>query len=86
MPIRMVEDPNEKRNDNTPKKHRTTSGGSGMAGALIPLLFTLFRKNPKSMLFIIIAGIAFFYFSGNKGCNMGSSDMLSALFTGLEFN
>lgn len=86
MPIRMVEDPNEKRKDNAPKNQRTTSGGSGMAGALIPLLFSLFRKNPKSMLFVIIAAVAIFYFTGNKGCSLGSGDMLSSLFTGLEFN
>lgn len=86
MPIRMVEDPNEKRKDNFPKSTRNTSGGGGMATALLPMLFGLFRKNPKSMLFIIIAAIAVYYFAGSKSCNTGGGDMLSSLFTGLEFN
>ncbi|MBK6732175.1 MAG: peptidase C1 [Bacteroidetes bacterium] len=85
MPIRMVEDPNEKRSSNTSRNTRSTGGG-GMGAALIPLLFSLFRKNPKSMIFVIIAGIAIYYFAGSKSCNSGDSSIMSSLFTGLDFN
>lgn len=85
MPIRMVEDPNEKRSSNTSRNTRSTGGG-GMGATLIPLLFSLFRKNPKSMIFVIIAGIAIYYFAGSKSCNSGDSSIMSSLFTGLDFN
>jgi len=81
----MVEDPGEKRSaDNS----RTTRGpgGGGIGTALLPMLLSLFRKNPKSMLFLVIAGIAIYYFAGSKSCGSGGGDMISSLFTGLNFN
>lgn len=75
MPIRMVDDdPNQREQDEQPEYNESDSGGRGSGGGLgnilmiLPLFFGLFKKFPKFTLFIALIG-AFMYF---KGCSMMS--------------
>ena len=74
MAIRMVPD------DNQPQQQRKLPGrGGGNAGGgggniitmLIPLLFGLFRKNPKVGCLVLIVGGAIIYFMGGNFLNTG---------------
>lgn len=68
MPIRVVKD------DNTPDEPRipgggggNRGGGGGLIGSLLPLLLSLFSKNPKMGLLILLIGGGIYFFKG--GCN-----------------
>jgi hypothetical protein len=72
MPIRVVKD------DNTPDEPRipgggggNRGGGGGLIGSLLPLLLSLFSKNPKMGILILIIGGGIYFFKG--GCNMPGS-------------
>lgn len=62
MPIRMVEDPNERdTNDNNPGRNSKPGGG---LGNLIPLLLSLVFKYPKLLIPILIIGGIFVWKGG----------------------
>lgn len=84
MPIRMVEDPNqEQRNSNIPNNSKG-GGGGGMATSFLPLLIGLFRKNPKTGMLLIVAGVVLWFLFG-RSCN--SSQIVQNLFnTGANFD
>lgn len=67
-----------------------TSGGGGGLTNLLPLLISLFGRNPKLLLIIIVIG-AVVYFAGGKGCSgilsdTGGNDISSIFSTGASFD
>ncbi|MFN0275261.1 MAG: C1 family peptidase [Chitinophagales bacterium] len=83
MPIRMVEDPHEEKpRSNIPSGKKGGSGG--MATSFLPLIIGLFRKNPKTGMLLVGAGIVLWFLFG-KGCD--TSQIVSNLFnTGANFD
>lgn len=64
MPIRMVEDPNEREQSGGGR----SSGGGGL-GSLLPLLLGFLLRRPKLLIPILIIGGAIYFFKG--GCGGG---------------
>ncbi|MBC8048156.1 MAG: C1 family peptidase, partial [Fimbriimonadaceae bacterium] len=86
MPIRMIEDEQQQPKSNFPKGGGGRGGGGGgnILTALIPLLFGLFRKNPKTGLLILgIAVVLYFVFG--RSCN--TAQITDSFFsTGADFD
>jgi len=94
MPIRMVPDSNQ------PQQQRKLPGGGGGGGrggggggiimAIIPLLFGLFRKNPKTGCLVVVGVIVVLYFFGGNLLNIGGGGgggSITDLFsTGADFD
>jgi Papain family cysteine protease len=83
MPIRMVEDPDDKEffDDNNSKGNR--GGGGGGLGSLLPLLLTLLFRKPKIMIpLLIIGGVLFFWKGGCNNAALPGDDQKSAFRTG----
>lgn len=88
MPIRMVDDENDKysnENENTPG-----GGGGGRGGGgnpliqFLPMLIGLLIRKP-ALLLVVLAGAAIFYFKG--GCNTSSvSNIVQQFATGGKLN
>lgn len=86
MPIRMVEDDRPSSNSNYPGGRRRggSGGGSNILTALIPLVFGLFRKNPKTGIVLVIAAVVLYFMFG-RSCN--PSQVSDSIFsTGADFN
>lgn len=84
MPIRMVEDDNNRPQDNYPGGGRRPGGGGGFnILALLPMLLGLFRKNPKTGIVLLLIGGALYYFMGGMPSASQSSDWLA---TGASFD
>lgn len=85
MPIRMVEDPDDKDffDDNSGGGGGNKPGGGGL-GSLLPLLLSLLFRKPKILIPILIIGGIFYFFKG--GCNqiatVGDSDNNASFKTG----
>lgn len=90
MPVRIRKDQNASASQkHIPRQNRGRTGGGGgggLANALLPLLFTLFRKKPKIAILVIGVGIVgFFLISRSNG--PASSTVQSLIFgTGLEMD
>ncbi len=92
MPIRMVPD------NDQPQQQRKLPGGGGGGGRggggniitmLIPLLFGLFRKNPKVGCLLVVGAIVLIYFFGGNLLNIGGGGggtNVTDLFTGANFS
>jgi len=77
MPIRMEQDPEQPRRENSGNQNRGSSGGGGMGGLLqfLPLVLGFLFKKPK-LLLVVLAGLAIWYFmSGGCGDLSGSGDL-----------
>ena len=89
MPIRMVPDDNQRQQTRLPGGGGGRGGGGNIITALIPLLFGLFRKNPKVGCLVVIIGIAVIYFFGGNLLNPGGGgdNSISDIFnTGANFD
>ncbi|MEZ5013174.1 MAG: C1 family peptidase [Chitinophagales bacterium] len=90
MPIRMVDDDNQpQKQTKIPRGGGGSGGGGGLITAIIPLLFGLFRKNPKTGLILVIAIVAILYFFGGSIFNTGGgglSDITNLFNTGASFD
>lgn len=94
MPIRIRKDKGTSSSSNRPTYNRRSSGrssGGGIASALIPMLISLFRKNPKlGIILLIVGGILYFVFSNSSGESSNSSALSnivqSLAGTGLEMD
>ncbi len=96
MPIRIRKDKGSASNNNKPSYNRRSSGrrssggGGGIASALIPILISLFRKNPKmGIIIIVVLGIG--YFVMGSGGNTNSPSKIASIVqsfagTGLEMD
>lgn len=85
MPIRMVEDENNNSSPNNfPGDGRRGGGGGGnIITALVPMLFSLFRKNPKTGFLLLAVGVGLYFMFG-RSCNVSS---VASLFnTGANFD
>ncbi|MDZ4750881.1 MAG: C1 family peptidase [Flavobacteriales bacterium] len=72
MPIRIERDPQSGGSNN---RRRASGGGGGGGGSImnfIPLIMSLFGRNPKMLIVIIVIGGLWYFFG--KGCNTGTSD------------
>jgi hypothetical protein len=94
MPIRIRQDQNQ--GSYSPRNSGGGGGGGGIGGggigSLLPILLSLFGRNPKLLILVAIIG-GIIYFAGGKGCGSvlspGDSNQggLSSLFaTGASFN
>jgi C1A family cysteine protease len=85
MPIRMVGDDNQQSRDNYPGGGRRPGGGGGGFNllALLPMLFGLFRKNPKTGIVLLLIGGAVYYFMGGMPSSTNASQLLA---TGASFD
>jgi hypothetical protein len=88
MPIRIERDPQSGGGNS----RRTIPGGGGGGGGssimnFIPIIMSLFGRNPKMLIVIIVIG-ALFYFFGGKGCGTsgGDSGGLSGFNLGASFD
>jgi C1A family cysteine protease len=92
MPIRIRKDKSNQSGGSYRKNTNRSSGssGSGMAGALIPIVIGLFRKNPKIAIGIVVIGALIYFLGGAKMCsseNGENQSSLSNLFsTGLDMD
>lgn len=77
MPIRIVKDKNtNQRNTPPPRRERrrtNNTGGSGIAGALIPMVISMFSKKPKLLIGLAVVAVAVYFLGGKEACNGGSS-------------
>lgn len=77
MPIRMVEDPNDKEFFNDNNNSGGKKGGGGL-GALLPLLLSFLIKRPKFLIpILIIGGIMYFWGGGCNGILPGNESQQS---------
>lgn len=85
MPIRMTPDEDQRANDNYPG-----GGGGGNRGGggglfnFLPIILSLFGRNPKMMIVLLLIAGGLYFFKG--GCNMGSMQQLSSLAMGANFD
>ncbi len=96
MPIRIKKDSgsNQQQQQRISRQRRgagkQSAGGGGLIGALLPLLFKFFRKNPKTAIVLIVIGIAGYFFltrSGGGNAISENSTLKSLLLgTGLEMD
>lgn len=70
MPIRMVEDPNDREPSGQNSDPGRSSGGLGGFGALLPLLLGFLLRRPKLLIPLLIIGGIVYFFRG--GCSGGS--------------
>lgn len=73
MPIRITPD---KKNSNRPPRTGRSSGG-GAGGSLLPMLFSLFGRNPRMLLVVLVIGAAVYFlgggnFLGSDGADLGN--------------
>src|SRR5215467_13696177 len=83
MPIRMQDDPDQQ-DESSSEGGGGFGGGSGGGGGLfglLPLLLMLFR-GPKSLLVLVVIGIAAYFFLGRGGCNSALLQNVGQLATG----
>ncbi len=90
MPIRVVKDP-EKKKSSSPRKRRSgnSAGGGANLAKFLPLILGMFRKNPKSLIIVIVVGVILYLVLGQGGCsggiggddNGGIADKVRSLFT-----
>ncbi len=83
MPIRMVDDPDQ-RDDSGSDSGGGFGGGGGGGGlfGLLPLLLMLFRGGPRGFLILIVIAVAAYFFFGRGGCNNAVVQNISKLATG----
>lgn len=72
MPIRMVEDPNDR--DFFDKGNKRNKRGGGGLGSLLPLLLGLLFKRPKLLIPAIIIGAVLYFWNGGCGALLNSSE------------
>ena len=86
MPVRMVDDPEDRQDDGGFQGGgggggMGSGGGGGLLG-LLPLVFSLAR-GPKGCLFIVLIGIGAYFFLGRGGgCNNAIVQNVAKLATG----
>lgn len=93
MAIRMERDePQKPRQDPKPPRDRREGGGGGGGAGLLmflPILFKLFGRNPRSLIFILLIGGAFYFMMGD-GCGSAmldnNADSSNFPTLGLDFN
>ena len=89
MPIRMVDDPQEPRDQNDDEggggRRPNFPGGGGGLGTFLPLLLGLFKGKGIIVLLVLAAGGYFLLGRGGEGCN---ADQITQLFSqsGYNFN
>lgn len=94
MPIRIEEDqpqPN-RRDENVPNPNNNREGGSNPFLIFIPMLLANLFKNPKQAIFLLLVGVAIWYFLGQGSCSMNdlggltNQDPNNPFTMGLDFN
>lgn len=88
MPIRIRRDKGGSSNSGSNRRGgRSAGGGGGLLTALLPFLFSLFRRNPKMGILVLLVGGAAYFFLNQGDSNIGT-DLLSTVVNGrgLEMN
>ena len=93
MPIRIRKDKGTSSPSNRPTYNRRRSGrssGGGIASAIIPVLISLFRKNPKLGIVLLVVGCILYFVMGRGSNSSNNSDLANIVQsfagTGLEMD
>ena len=74
----MVDDPGQSGSNNRRRGNRKGSGGN-IIGALLPIIFKLFRKNPKMAIVLLILGGGYYFFFVRGSNSSLEHSLVSAL-------
>lgn len=86
MPIRIRKDKstgnkrsNRRRSSNNQSSFKGNRSGGGIASMLMPLAISLFKKNPKLVLILVVVGALFYFLGGTKMCSTedGNADNMN---------
>jgi len=90
MPIRMVDDDNDKysnENEGNSGGGNRGGGGGGNLMQFLPMIIGLLIRKPLLLLVLLVGGGAYFYFGGGSGCNTNSISNIAQQFaTGGNLN